>query len=119
MRIAIALAAALFGGAICAAPAAFADPARDNLLRAEAQIGALNTADASAAAPADYQNAVLRLTEARAAEGRNRDEESLRRSNEALLHAEIVQEKIKLRGLQRTVSEIETGIATLRRELVS
>jgi hypothetical protein len=36
-----------------------------------------------------------------------------------MLHAEIVQEKIKLHGLERTVSEIETGIATLRRELVS
>jgi hypothetical protein len=119
MRIAIALAATLFGGALFASPAAFADPARDNLLRAEAQIEALNTADASAAAPTDYQNAVLRLTEARAAESRNSDEESLRRSNEALLHAEIVQEKIKLHGLQRTVTEIETGIATLRRELVS
>lgn len=119
MRIAIALAATLLGGALLATPAAFADPARDNLLRAEAQIGALNTADASSAAPTDYQNAVLRLNEARAAEARNRDEKSLRRSNEALLHAEIIQEKIKLRGLQRTVSEIETGIATLRRELVS
>jgi hypothetical protein len=36
-----------------------------------------------------------------------------------LLHADIVQEKIKLRGLERTVAEIETGIATLRRELTS
>jgi predicted phage-related endonuclease len=119
MRIAIALAATLFGGALLASPAAFADPARDNLLRAETQIQALNTADASAAAPNDYQSAVLRLTEARAAEAKNNDDESLRRSNEAMLLGEIVQEKIKLRGLQRTVTEIETGIATLRRELVS
>ena len=65
------------------------------------------------------QSAVLRLTEARAAEAKNNDDESLRRSNEAMLLGEIVQEKIKLRGLQRTVTEIETGIATLRRELVS
>ncbi len=36
-----------------------------------------------------------------------------------MLYAEIVQEKIKLHALERTVSEIETGIATLRRELVS
>ena len=119
MRIPIAMAAALFGGALVAAPAAFADPARDNLLRAEAQVQALNSADASAAAPVDYRAAQLWLDEARAAESRNRDEESLRRSNEALLQAEIVQEKIKLHGLNRTVSEIETGIATLRRELVS
>jgi|GEM_PF-1086114 hypothetical protein len=119
MRIAFAMAAALFGGALAAAPAAFADPARDNLLRAEAQVQALNPADASAAAPNEYRNAQLRLDEARAAEARNRDEESLRRSNEALLHTEIVQEMIKLQGLKRTVSEIETGIATLRRELVS
>ena len=57
--------------------------------------------------------------EARTAEGKNRDEESFWRSEEASLHADIVQEKIKLRGLERTVSEIETGIATLRRELNS
>jgi hypothetical protein len=119
MRIALAMAAALFGGALAAAPAAFADPARDNLLRAEAQVQALNPADATAAAPTEYRNAQLRLDEARAAEGRNRDEESLRRSNEALLHTEIVQEMIKLHALKRTVSEIETGIATLRRELAS
>lgn len=118
MRIAFAMAAALLGGALVASPA-FADPARDNLLRAETQIQALNPADSSAAAPADYRNAMLRLDEARAAEGKNNDDESLRRSNEAMLHAEIVQEKIKLHGLERTVSEIETGIATLRRELVS
>jgi hypothetical protein len=30
-----------------------------------------------------------------------------------------VQEKIKLRALERTVSEIEVGLATLRRELNS
>jgi len=118
MRIAFAMAAALLGGALMASPA-FADPARDNLLRAETQIQALNPADSSAAAPVDYRNAMLRLDEARAAEGRNKDDESLRRSNEAMLYAEIVQEKIKLHGLKRTVSEIETGIATLRRELVS
>jgi len=119
MRIASMLAAALFGGVLLAAPAAFADNARDNILRAEAQIQALNPADASAAAATDYQSAQLRLTEARAAEDKNRDEESLWRSEEASLHADIVQEKIKLRGLERTVSEIETGIETLRRELNS
>ena len=119
MRIAFSMAAALLGGALLAAPAAFADNARDNLLRAEAQIQALNPADASAAAGADYQTAQLRLSEARIAEDRNRDEESLRRSEEALLQADIVQEKIKLRGLERTVAEIESGIATLRRELTS
>jgi hypothetical protein len=119
MRLSIAMAAALIGGALAAAPAAFADPARDNLLRAESQIQTLNPADASAAAAMDYRSAQIRLDEARAAEDRNRDAESLWRSNEALLLAEVVQEKIKLHGLQRTVSEIETGIATLRRELVS
>ena len=56
---------------------------------------------------------------ARAAEERNRKEESMWRSSEAMLHADIVQENIKLRGLQRTVSEIETGLETLRRELNS
>jgi hypothetical protein len=119
MRIAMAIAATLFGGILLAAPASFADNARDNILRAEAQIQALNPADATAASPADYQAAQLRLGEARAAEDKNRDEESLWRSEEALLHADIVQEKIKLRGLERTVSEIETGIETLRRELKS
>jgi uncharacterized protein YlxW (UPF0749 family) len=67
----------------------------------------------------DYQAAKLRLDEARAAEERNRKEESMWRSSEAMLHADIVQENIKLRGLQRTVSEIETGLETLRRELNS
>ncbi len=118
MRIAVALAAALFGGALLSAPA-FADPARDNILRAEAQIAALNPADATAASAPHYQEAQLRLAESRAAETKNRREESLWRSEEALLHADIVQEKIKLRGLQRTVSEIELGIETLRRELNS
>ncbi|MEY4782425.1 MAG: hypothetical protein RIR41_360, partial [Pseudomonadota bacterium] len=66
-----------------------------------------------------YRSAQLRLGEARNAEARNRDEESLWRSEEALLHAEIVQEQIKLRGIDRTVAEIEKGIETLRRELVS
>jgi len=111
--------AALFGGLLLAAPVAFADDARDNLLRAEAQIAALNPADATAASPTDYQTAQLRLNEARTAEDKNRREESMWRSEEASLHADIVQDKIKLRGLQRTVSEIETGIETLRRELNS
>jgi hypothetical protein len=111
--------AAIFGAFLFASPAAFADDARDNLLRTEAQIGSLNTADAFAAAPGNYEEAQLRLREARVAEDKNRDEETLWRSAEAALHAEIVQEKIKLRGLERTVSEIETGIATLRRELNS
>lgn len=119
MRISHAMTTAILGGILLAAPAAFADPARDNLLRAETQIGALNPADATAASPANYRSAQQRLDEARVAESRNRDEESLQRSNEALLHADIVQEQIKLRGLARTVSEIETGIATLRREIIS
>lgn len=119
MRMAFAIAAALAGTCLMAAPAAFADPARDNLLRAEAQILALNPADASAASATDYQTAQLRLNEARVAEKKNRSEESIWRSEEASLHADIVQEKIKLRGVERTVSEIETGIATLRRELTS
>lgn len=112
-------AAALLGVALLAAPAAFADDTHDNILRAETQIAALNPADATAASGTDYQTAKLRLEEARAAEGRNRKDESLWRSNEAILHADIVQENIKLRGLQRTVSEIETGLETLRRELNS
>lgn len=112
-------AAALFGGMLLAAPAAFADDARDNILRAEAQISALNPADAATASAADYQAARLRLDEARAAESQNKREESMWRSTEAMLHAEIVQENIKLHGLQRTVTEIETGVATLRRELNS
>jgi hypothetical protein len=119
MRVFTSIAAALFGGALAMAPAAFADPARDNIVRAETQVKALNPADATAAAPTEYREAQLRLDEARASEDKNRDEETLWRSNEALLHAQIVQEKIKLYGLERTVSEIETGIATLRRELVS
>ncbi len=80
---------------------------------------ALNPADAATASPTDYQTAKTRLDEARVAEDKNRKEESLRRSEEASIHAEIVQEKIKLHGLGRTVSEIETGIATLRREINS
>jgi hypothetical protein len=119
MRTIFAISAALIGGALLVSPAAVADPARDNLLRAETQVQALNPADSTAAAPTDYQTAQLRVDEARKAEAANRDEESLWRSEEAMLHAEIVQEKIKLHGLERTVSEIETGIATLRRELVS
>ena len=113
------VAAALMGTLLLAAPAAFADPARDDLIRTEAQISALNTADASSAAPANFQEAQLRLTEARAAEEDNKQEVSIWRSSEASLQAEVVQEKIKLRALERTVSEIETGIATLRRELNS
>ncbi|MBA3067559.1 MAG: hypothetical protein FP825_03640 [Hyphomonas sp.] len=111
--------AALTSAWLLAAPAAFADDARDNLIRVEAQISALNTADASSAAPANFQEAQLRLSEARTAEEKNKDEESIWRSAEASLQADIVQEKIKLRGLERTVTEIETGIATLRRELNS
>ncbi len=113
------VAAALMGALLFAAPAAFAEPARDELIRTEAQVGALNTADASSAAPVNFQEAQLRLSEARTAEDKNKDETSLWRSAEASLQAEIVQEKIKLQALQRTVSEIETGIATLRRELNS
>lgn len=112
-------AAALLGGALLAAPAAFAGEARDTLLKAEAQIGALNSADAAMAAPVDYQATHLRLQEARDTEAKGRDEESIWRSLEAALHGEIVQEKIKLHALERTVSEIKTGIETLRRELVS
>lgn len=111
--------AALIGGALLAAPSAFADPARDNLIRAEAQFQALNASDAAIAAGSDYQTARLRLEEARTAEAANRDEDTIRRSEEALLHTEIVQERIKLQGLARTVTEIETGLATLRRELGS
>jgi hypothetical protein len=118
MRIALAIAAALFGGAL-GAPAAFADNPRDNIVRAEAQIKALNPADATTASADDYQTAQLRLSEARAAEDKNKHDESLWRSDEALVLADIVQEKIKLRGLERTVSEIEAGIETLRRELNS
>jgi len=113
------IAAALFGGVLLAAPGAFADEARDNILRVEAQMQTLNVADATAASATNYQEAQLRLNEARIAEDKSRREESLWRSEEASLQAEIVQEKIKLRGLQRTVSEIETGIETLRRELNS
>lgn len=119
MRVYTSISAALFGGALAMAPSAFADPARDNLVRAEAQVTALNPADATAAAPADYREAQMRLEEARVSEEKNRDEETLWRSDEALLHTQIVQEKIKLHGLERTVSEIETGIATLRREIIS
>jgi hypothetical protein len=120
MRIASTIAAALFGGVLLAAPAAFADDrARDNILRAEAQIKALNPADAGAASAVEYQTAQTRLSEARTAEDKNRDEESFWRSEEASLQADVVGEKIKLRGLERTVAEIETGIATLRRELNS
>lgn len=119
MRIALAMGPALLGCLLLASPAAFADPARDNILRAEAQLAALNPADAATAAAPDYQSARLRLDEARSADDRNRPEESLRRSQEALLLADLVQEKIKLRGLERTVSEIETGISALRRELTS
>jgi hypothetical protein len=113
------LTATLLAAALFAVPAAFADPASDNILRAETTLMALNAADASAAAGMDYQIAKQRLEEARVAEGKNRDQESLMRSEESLLHTEITQEKIKLRGLDRTVTEIETGIATLRRELNS
>lgn len=113
------VAAALMGTLLLAAPAAFANPARDELIRTEAQIAALNTADASSAAPANFKEAQLRLSEAKAAEEDNKRDTSLWRSAEASLQAEIVQEKIKLRALERTVSEIETGIATLRRELTS
>lgn len=113
------VAAALMGTLLLAAPAAFADPARDELIRTEAQISALNTADASTAAPANFKEAQLRLSEARAAEEDNKEEASMWRSAEASLQAEVVQEKIKLHALERTVSEIEAGIATLRRELNS
>jgi hypothetical protein len=112
-------AAALIGALVLTAPVAFAEPARDELIRTEAKITALNTADAAAAAPTNFQEAQLRLSEAREAEDKNKDEVSLWRSAEASLQAEIVQEKIKLNALERTVSEIEAGIATLRRELNS
>jgi len=119
MRNAFALGAVLFSAAALHAPGAFADSARDNILKAEAQIQALNPADANAASPADYQAAQTRLGEAKAAEARNKREESVWRSDEAAVQADIVQERIKLRALDRTVSEIETGIETLRRELKS
>lgn len=109
--------AAIFGLFIACSSTAHADDTRDALLRAEAKISALNSADAFAAAPENFEEAKLRLREATDAEARSRDEESRWRSAEADLQAEIVQEKIKLRGLQRTVAEIETGIAVLRREL--
>lgn len=110
---------ALAGALLLIAPTAFASDARDDLIRAETQIRALNTADASSAAPAHFQEAQLRLSEARAAEDKRQSKDSRWRSAEASLLADIVQEKIKLNGLERTVSEIETGIATLRRELNS
>jgi hypothetical protein len=119
MRIAFALGAALFAALAFSAPGAFGDSARDNILKAEAQIQALNPADANAASAADYETAQIRLGEAKAAEAKNKREESLWRSDEAAVQADIVQEKIKLRALDRTVSEIETGIETLRRELKS
>lgn len=113
------ISAALMGALLLAAPAAFADGARDDLIRTEAQIAALNAADASAASPANYQEAQLRLSEARVAEEKSDEEDTIWRSAEASLQADIVQEKIKLQALERTVSEIETGIETLRRELNS
>lgn len=109
----------LTGAWLLFAPAAFASDSRDDLIRAESQISALNTADASSAAPGHFQEAQLRLSEARTAEVRRQRKESSWRSAEASLLADIVQEKIKLRGLERTVTEIEAGIATLRRELNS
>jgi hypothetical protein len=112
------LVAALFGSAFIIVPGASADQkARDNILRAETQIQALNPADASSASGTHYQTAQVRLTEAKTAEDKGRNQESLWRSEEAAVSADIVQEDIKLRALQRTVSEIETGIATLRREI--
>lgn len=111
--------AAMASSMLVLAPAAFAQESRDALIRTEAQIQALDPADATASAPQAFQEAQLRLTEAKAAEDKKQREDSLWRSSEAALSAEIVQEKIKLRGLERTVSEIETGIATLRRELNS
>ncbi len=120
MRVSLAIAAILSGSVLSGAPAAFADDkARDNILRAQARINALNPADAGAASSIEYQTAQTRLNEARTAEDKNRDEESFWRSEEAVLQADIVQEKIKLRALERTVSEIEVGLATLRRELNS
>jgi hypothetical protein len=65
MRIPHAIYAGVFAGALIGAPAAMADPARDNLVRAETQIAALNPADATAASPDHYQSAQLRLGEAR------------------------------------------------------
>lgn len=111
--------AALASGMLALAPAAFAQESRDALIRTEAQIQALDPADATAAAPAAFAEAQLRLNEAKAAEDKNDRDDSMHRSSEAALNVEIVQERIKLRGLERTVSEIETGIATLRRELNS
>lgn len=108
---------ALLGIFMMQAPSAHAGEARDGFVRAEAQVKALNAADAHAAAPANYAEALLRLSEARIADEKNREEETLWRSGEAVIQAEIVQEKIKLRGLDRTVFEIETGLSTLRREL--
>ncbi|MEQ9436185.1 hypothetical protein [Hyphomonas sp.] len=113
------LVAVLLGGTLLAAPAAFADEARDTLLKTEAQIEALDSADAAMAASVDYQETQLRLQEARDAEEKGHDEESIWRSQEAALHGEIVKEKVKLHALERTVTEIKTGIETLRRELVS
>jgi hypothetical protein len=112
-------AAALTGVLLLAAPTAFANESRDSLIRAETQISSLNTADASSAAPVQFQEAQTRLNEARTAHDRNQRKESSWRSAEAALLAEVVQERIKLQGLERTVTEIETGIATLRRELNS
>lgn len=113
------LPAALLGLCLFVAPVAFADDARDALMRTETTISVLNSADAFAAAPENFEEAQLRLREAKLADSKNRDEETLWRSAEAELQAQIVQEKIKLRGLERTVAEIETGLAALRLELNS
>jgi len=111
--------AAFLGSVMLLAPASYADNARDELIRTEAKIATLNAVDASAAAPTNFREAELRLNEARAADKRNKDEDVLWRAKESSLQADIVQEKIKLFALQRTVTEIETGLATLRRELNS
>jgi hypothetical protein len=85
--------AVLLGGALLAAPAAFADESRDTLRKAEAQIEALDSADAAMAASVDHQETLLRLQEARDAEAKGDVEESIWRSQEAALHGEVVQEK--------------------------
>jgi hypothetical protein len=108
-----------FAALCAAAPAAYADVARDELIRTEAEVRALNAADATAASPLNYQEAQLRLSEARVAEEKSNEEDAIWRAAEASLQASIVQEMIKLRALERTVSEIETGIAALRREIQS
>ncbi|MEM6898177.1 MAG: hypothetical protein AAF583_00175 [Pseudomonadota bacterium] len=94
-----------------------AQNAEERILKTEGQVSAINDADAARAAGENWTRTQLRLQEAKTAID-DRDEKIAKyRAHEASVQADIVQEKIKLAGLERTADELQSSVNTLQREL--